>query len=52
MTLNHNYECSNGGCTGIAGNVLWLYEVAELCGWIERWLGYFVKPMLSISIIF
>lgn len=21
MTLNHNYECSNGGCTGIAGNV-------------------------------
>ena len=20
MTLNHNYECSNGGRTGIAGN--------------------------------
>jgi hypothetical protein len=22
MTLNHNYECSNGDGTGIAGNVL------------------------------
>lgn len=29
MTLNHNYECSNGGCTGIAGNVFGLGEGGE-----------------------
>ena len=28
MTLNHNYECSNGGRTGIAGNVSGLCVVA------------------------
>ena len=29
MTSNHNYECFNGGCHGMAANVIRLAEVAK-----------------------
>ena len=31
MTSNHNYECFNGGCHGMAANLYFTTQLSEIC---------------------